>query len=261
MTLALRLPAVRRLRSSFSPLAALVALAGAPLAQGGNIPLAPIPMPIPGFNLITGGPGNTVLVGTDKADEMRDPSKGDADILVDGGIGGPDGVQDILVTFDGDDSDFMIGGPEDLFSGDPGDQVLVILSRSPDVTWRGRFDVYERGRAIFRWVQDEVQKRLQDDAGTTWSDVIADVQVALAAIEPGDGAVISFPNLFPLGPYEIGPVPLAPDDFLNWYRFDENDPVAATAQLTMSHEEFHAARAEIQLQLDYVESIGNVPLP
>ena len=237
---------------------ALLCLSGASAAQGGVVILPRIPLPF--ANNIYGGAGNTTLVGTTGRDELLDDAPNDTDILVDGGIGGPDGVFDWLETKDGDDNDFMIGGPEDLYFGDPGDKVRVIVSRNPDIVWRGRFDAWERGQAIFRWAKDRIQKALDKDGYTTWTDVFLDVQQELAAIDPGDAAVVSFASLFSLGPYVEGTLPASPGNCLLWYPF-EGDPIASTSQMTMTNAQFQAARNDVQMLLSYLSTIGNYPLP
>ncbi len=104
-------------------------------------------------NPIVGGPGNSVIMGTNGADDITDPTGGDHDIMDDDTGFGGDGVPDHLNSTDGDNNDMMHGGPEDSFKGDPGDFVRIEHPNG-DVWWQGPYSEYRKIRRMIDWIRD-----------------------------------------------------------------------------------------------------------
>ena len=129
---------------------ALFALLAAPAAAQAIITRT---LPPPWVNVMHGGIGMTMLVGTPGEDSMDDFPGGDRDVLVDG-PGGADGLCDSLNASDGDNDDTIIAGPEDYIDADAGDAILILSPVDNTlVLFHGTFKDYERSRAILRWLR------------------------------------------------------------------------------------------------------------
>ena len=244
------------------PTFVVLCLAGPALAapQVGGVVFQNIPPPPSGITN-TGGPGNTQVLGTSWDDTLSDKAPDDHDTFHDA-PGGSDGEVDLIDSTDGDPDDTVFAGPEDIIKGDGGDQVIILPPGGHTPLWSGTYSEYLRIKGMLRWVRDVLQSLLastSSGAQFDWQQAFFHASADLSMVTPGyvGSEAIAFPAIFDIGPYVIGTVPDSPFDCLNWMGYGDEDPLAATANLTYTAEEFAAARQAVQDLLEYL--INNTP--
>ena len=229
-----------RALSTAAPVAALLlGLADTAAAQSYVIKTRNIEGP-PSYN-ISGGPGNTELIGTLAPDRMTDIAPNDGDWFYDGPLG-TDGQPDHIDARDGDGFDKIWCGPEDTVVGDPGDQI-TISAHNGGPLWTGTYEEYKRLKGIVRWLRDRLQALFATSPTNGepdfWLNAFTYVSAELSAVTPSfaPGESKGFGELFAIGPYEAGDVPESPQDCLNWMVYLD-DPISETAALDYTEDQF-----------------------
>ncbi len=215
----------------------------------------------PNFGINNGGaPGNTQVMGSAEDDNLWDKFPADTDVFYDA-PGGSDGVRDSIDSKDGDSNDSIWAGPEDSIQGDSYDTVFILPKGGNDPLWSGSFYHYERARALVRWGRDVLQGLLEMQSGPAgpdfWIDALDTVSLELEGVDavPGPDGAILFSDHFAIGPYEIVPaLPPSPLDCLSWLPYGDEDPVAATADLSFTPSEYCDAVEEVKALLAYLRA-------